>query len=37
MPLAAALAAHWGNKMVATFAAAARFPTLTEAADGLGG
>ena len=36
MPLAAALAAHWGPKMVATLAAAARFPTLTEAADGLG-
>jgi molybdenum-dependent DNA-binding transcriptional regulator ModE len=36
MPLAAALAAHWGPKMVATLAAAVRFATLTEAADGLG-
>lgn len=35
-PLAAVLAAHWGHKMLATFAAAATFPTLTDAAQSAG-
>jgi hypothetical protein len=34
-PLASVLAAHWGDKSLATFTAAASFPTLEDAADTL--
>jgi len=35
-PLAAVLAAHWGHKMLATFAAATTLPTLNDAAQAAG-